>query len=125
MQRQEGQALVLACLCVLILSIAVITTVNLGHTVHEKIRLQNNADAAAYSMAAMEARAFNFYAFTNRAEASHYVSAMQWQSLLSFGFFMEAFMTDLVGIVSTFAPCAWAIDAPRSWSRSTAVRIAP
>jgi hypothetical protein len=105
LQREEGQALVLACLTVLVLSVAVITTVNIGHTVHEKVRLQNTADAAAYSMAAMEARAFNFYAFTNRTQASHYVNAMIWQSIISFVYFMEAFLTDLYGMLRTLSPC--------------------
>ena len=82
MRRQEGQALVMACLLMLVLAIAALTTVNIGHNVSERIRLQNTADSAAYSMAAMEARAFNFYAYANRTQVSHYVSAMMWQSLL-------------------------------------------
>lgn len=106
LQRSEGQALVLACLTVLVLSIAVITTVNVGHAVHEKIRLQNNVDAAAYSMAAIEARAFNFYAFVNRTQVSHYVSAMTWQSVISVMFFAEAFVTDIWGMLRTLNPCA-------------------
>ncbi len=105
LQRQEGQALVLACLLVLTLSIALITTVNIGHNVHERIRLQNTADAAAYSTAAMEARAFNFYAFTNRTQVSHYVSAMMWQSLNSFLFFVQAFLTDIYGFMRTLGKC--------------------
>ncbi|OJH40440.1 hypothetical protein BON30_15610 [Cystobacter ferrugineus] len=105
MKRQEGQALVLACLLMLILSVALITTVNIGHGVHERIRLQNTADAAAYSTAAMEARAFNFYAFTNRTQVSHYVSAMVWQSLDSFLFSIQAFLTDIFGFMRTIGPC--------------------
>ena len=53
--REEGQALVLACITLLVLSIAVLGTVKVAHDVHERIRLQNSADAAAYSMAAAEA----------------------------------------------------------------------
>lgn len=118
LEREEGQALVLACLMVLVLSIAVLTTVNIGHTVHERIRLQNNADATAYSMAAMEARAFNFYAFANRTQVSHYVSAMVWQSLDSFIFFLEAFLTDVFGVMVTLDKCAhppdtfWKVACP-------------
>ena len=104
-QREEGQALVLACLLMLILSIALMTTVNIGHSVHERIRLQNTADAAAYSTAAMEARAFNFYAFTNRTQVSHYVSAMIWQSTDSFLFSVQAFLTDIYGLIRTIGPC--------------------
>ena len=104
-KHPEGQALVVACLMMLILSIALITTVNIGHGVHERIRLQNTADAAAYSTAAMEARAFNFYAFTNRTQVSHYVSAMMWQSLDSFLFSVQAFLTDIYGFMRTIGPC--------------------
>ncbi|WP_164018398.1 Tad domain-containing protein [Pyxidicoccus trucidator] len=118
-RRQEGQALVLAALMVLVMSIAVLTTVNIGHTVHERIRLQNTADSAAYSMAAMEARAFNFYAYANRTQVSHYVSAMLWQSLLSLIYFAEAFLADTYGFMKTLNPCAgdddglfWKIACP-------------
>src|SRR5688500_537690 len=89
-KRQEGQALVIACMMMLVLSVAVLTTFNLGHTVAEKIRLQNTADAAAYSTAAMEARAFNFYAFSNRTQVSHYVSIMTLASFNSFVYGLEA-----------------------------------
>ena len=105
LQHPEGQALVLACLLMLVLSLALVTTVHLGHGVHERIRLQDTADAAAYSTAAMEARAFNFYAFANRAQVSHYVSAMMWQSLDSFLFSVQAFLTDLYGFMRTIGPC--------------------
>ena len=87
LRRQEGQALVLAALMMLVLSLAVLSTVNIGHALHNRIRLQDTADAAAYSMAAMEARAFNFYAYANRTQVSHYVSAMMWHSLVSLIYF--------------------------------------
>ncbi|HYH99138.1 pilus assembly protein TadG-related protein [Hyalangium sp.] len=118
-RRQEGQALVVAALLVLLMSLAVLTTVNLGHTIHERVRLQNTADAAAYSMAAMEARAFNFYAYANRTQVSHYVSAMMWQSLLSLIYFTEAFVTDIYGFMRTINPCSgdpdgafWTVACP-------------
>ncbi|MBZ4417733.1 TadE/TadG family type IV pilus assembly protein [Myxococcus sp. RHSTA-1-4] len=117
-RRQEGQALVLAALMMLVMSVAVLTTVNIGHTVHERIRLQNTADSAAYSMAAMEARAFNFYAYANRTQVSHYVSAMLWQSLLSLIYFTEAFLADTYGFMKTLNPCVgkqnafWKVACP-------------
>lgn len=106
MKRSEGQAMVLACLTILIVTIAVLTTVNLGHNIAERQRLQNTSDAAAYSMAALEARAFNFYAFVNRTHVSHYVTAMVWQSILSFTYFTEAFVVDVYGMAKTLFPCA-------------------
>ena len=117
-QDPRGQALVLACLLLFILCLGVLTTVQLGHTVEERIRLQNTADAAAYSTAAMEARAFNFYAFANRTQASHHVSAMLFQSVLSFLYFGEAFLTDVYGVALTISPCAgsreglWKVACP-------------
>ncbi|MBX7098618.1 MAG: Tad domain-containing protein [Myxococcaceae bacterium] len=106
MKRREGQAMVLGCLFMLILAIAVLTTVNLGHTIHERVKLQNTADSAAYSMAAMESRAFNLYAFVNRTHVSHYVAAMVWQSTLSAAYALEAFLTDIYGLFSSIDKCA-------------------
>jgi hypothetical protein len=104
MRHREGQSLVLACLMILIVSLAVITTVNVGHTIHERVRLQNTADAAAFSMAAVEARAFNFYAFTNRTQVSHYVSAMSWMSVNSMFYGLEAFITDVFAMLASIIP---------------------
>lgn len=87
LRRQRGQALPLGALGLLIMSLAIIATMNLGQAVHEKIKLQNSADAAAYSLAAMEARAFNFIALTNRVQIVHYNSAMALQSYLSYAGF--------------------------------------
>ena len=84
LRRQRGQALPLGALGLLIMALAIIATMNLGQAVHEKIKLQNSADAAAYSLAAMEARAFNFIALTNRVQVVHYNSAMSIQSYLSY-----------------------------------------
>ena len=84
LRRQRGQALPLGALGLLIMALAIIATLNLGQAVHQKIKLQNSADAAAYSLAAMEARAFNFIALTNRVQIVHYNSAMAMQSYLSY-----------------------------------------
>ena len=96
----------MAALLVLIMSIAVLTTVNLGHTIHERVRLQNTADAAAYSMAAMEARAFNFYAFANRTQVVALRLGDVVAVVLSFVYFAEAFLTDIYGFMRTIDPCA-------------------
>lgn len=125
MKRQEGQALVIGVLSLLILCIAVLTTVNLGHTVNERVRLQNTSDAAAYSMAAMEARAFNFYAFANRTQVSHYVTAMLWQSMLSFTYWAEAFLVDVYGVMKTLNVCAGSPSFPWSVLCNTVIPLIP
>lgn len=94
LRRQRGQALPLGALGLLIMALAIIATLNLGQAVHEKIRLQNSADSAAYSLAAMEARAFNFIALTNRTQVVHYNTAMALQSYLSYaGYCLAMFGT--------------------------------
>jgi hypothetical protein len=98
--NEDGQAIVLAALGVLVLAVGVLATVNLGHAIHERIKLQNNADATAYSLAALEARAFNFFAFTNRAQVSHYVTVMSLQSWLAVIWFAELLLGTLTDVVS-------------------------
>jgi hypothetical protein len=73
-RRDRGQTLVLAAVLILISSLSLFMTFNVVHAVHEKIRIQNAADAQAYSMAVEEARAFNYFAVTNRAIAGAYVA---------------------------------------------------
>src|SRR5688572_22558578 len=100
-----GQVLVLASLSLLALALLVLATLHLGAAFHQRVRLQDTADAAAYSMATVQARAFNLHAYANRTQASHYVSAMLWHSVLSFTYFTEAFLTDLYGLLRTLSQC--------------------
>jgi hypothetical protein len=90
----RGQAMVLGAVALLCLTLGVLATLNLGQAVHEKIKLQNTADAAAYSLATMEARTFNYIAFTNRVQISHYHTAMVVQSYVSYaGYSLAIFGT--------------------------------
>ncbi|HTH95269.1 MAG TPA: pilus assembly protein TadG-related protein [Rhodocyclaceae bacterium] len=57
----------------------------------EKIRLQNTADAAAYSAAIIEARDYNFSAYTNRAMVANQVAVAQFVGLTSWMRNMAAF----------------------------------
>jgi hypothetical protein len=104
--RQGGQTLVLGALFLGLLALGVMVTVNLGSVIHARIHLQDSADAAAYSAAVLEARAFNVYAFANRAQASHDVSAMVWMSYDSFIYGTEAFLTDTVGLMASLDRCS-------------------
>jgi hypothetical protein len=85
---EDGQAIVVAAIGLLVVAFTVLATATLGNAIHEKVRLQNAADGAAYSVAAVQARAFNFYAFTNRTMASHYVAVMVLQSYLAVATFV-------------------------------------
>jgi hypothetical protein len=102
---EEGQSIVIACVALLVLAIGALATVNLGRAIHQRIGLQNTADSSAYSMAALEARAFNYYAFANRTQVVHYVSAMVLQSYLSFATFLQAVAGELLSVLATLAQC--------------------
>lgn len=71
--RSRGQAMILGVVTLLILALVVFLTINVTVSVQQKIRLQNYADAKAFSLAVVEARALNHFAYTNRAIASSYV----------------------------------------------------
>lgn len=104
LDSKKGQAFPLAAVGVFIMAFSVIATLNLGQAVYEKIMLQNTADASAYSLAAMEARAFNFVALTNRTQIVNYNTAMALQSYLNYaGFcvFMVGTMRDLIADVTS------------------------
>ena len=75
--------LVLGALCVLVVALLMLITLNLGQAVFEKIRLQQLADTAAFSMATQQARLFNFLAYTNRANISGLVAATSAHAYLS------------------------------------------
>lgn len=73
---------VLAMLGVIVIS--VIFLYQSGRITTEKMQLQNGADAAAYTSAALEARAMNFSAYTNRAMVANEIAIAQAVGLLSF-----------------------------------------
>ena len=74
-REDSGQVLVLGALSILAVALLVFITLNLGQAVFEKIRIQQLADTAAFSNATQQARAFNFFAYTNRANISGLVAA--------------------------------------------------
>ena len=72
--RTRGQTLVLGCVTLLTMALMLMLSFNLTNAIHEKIRLQSSSDAYAYSVAVIEARSYNYFAYTNRSEAAVYVS---------------------------------------------------
>jgi Putative Flp pilus-assembly TadE/G-like len=84
LENKKGQAFPLAALGLFIMALSVLATLNLGQAIHQRIHLQNTADSAAYSLAAIEARAFNYVSLLNRVQIVHYNSAMAFQSYLNY-----------------------------------------
>jgi hypothetical protein len=75
-RAKRAQVMALGAVTMLIMALMLMLSLNLTQAVHEKIRLQSHSDAMAYSMATVEARAMNFYAYSNRATAAASVSIM-------------------------------------------------
>ena len=83
-REEAGQAIILGAVSLLVLAVGIMTTAQLGWAIKERIQLQHAADNAAYTSAAMVARSLNFISWTNRATIAQYVSAMAFQSYISF-----------------------------------------
>ncbi|AGC42154.1 hypothetical protein MYSTI_00805 [Myxococcus stipitatus DSM 14675] len=86
---ERGQALVIGAVAMLVLAVTVMASVSIGHGVYEKIKLQDAADAQAYSLAVKEARAYNFLAYTNRAMVVHYSAMLTFMSYVSHALYLD------------------------------------
>jgi len=80
---QRGQIMILGALGVLLVALMMLLTLNVGQSVFEKIRIQQVSDASAFSMATQQARAFNFFAYTNRANVGSLVAAASAHGFMS------------------------------------------
>lgn len=80
---QRGQIMILGALGVLLVALMMLLTLNVGQSVFEKIRIQQYSDASAFSIATQNARTFNFFAYTNRANIGSLVAAASAHSFMS------------------------------------------
>lgn len=81
--NQKGQAAVFVLLLLGVVCISWIFLYKAGSLTSEKIQLQNAADAAAYSVSTLEARAYNFSSYTNRAMVANEVAIGQMVGIIS------------------------------------------
>jgi hypothetical protein len=87
--RARGQALILTVLLMLFVTVAVFLTFSIGSRTRRKIQLQAVADSTAYSLAVAEARAFNYYAWSNRAIVAHNISILSVHAHTTYITFVE------------------------------------
>lgn len=108
----SGQALVPALLFLLVGCIGLYVAFNSFQMTSARIKLQNTADAAAYSAAVLQARDYNFSAYTNRAMIANQVTAAQVVALKSWIDELDATysLSDLDYTINTLA------DHPAQWS---------
>jgi hypothetical protein len=96
----------------LVFVVGVLVLFNTGQIVNKKVELDNTADAAAYSAAVQQARAYNVIAYLNRAQVANEVATAQMVSLQSWmnyvisgsGNFAKA--ANIVGTILDFVPFA-------------------
>lgn len=81
--KQRGQALLFVTVTALVMLLAMLTMFNMGQLTTEKMKLQNTADAAAYSAAVAQARDYNFSAYLNRGMIANDVAVAQLVGLAS------------------------------------------
>lgn len=86
----------LAMLPVMILALAYIY--NSYRLSNEKIRLQNTADAVAYSVGAIQSKDLNFKAYTNRAMVANQVAIAQAVSLTSWIRWLDVTVTNIEAV---------------------------
>ncbi|MBN3752469.1 hypothetical protein G3N95_05925 [Paraburkholderia sp. Tr-20389] len=114
-----GQALVPALLFLLVGGVGLYVAFGSFQMTSAKIKLQNTADAAAYSAAVLQARDYNFSAYTNRAMVANQVSAAQVVALKSWIDELDnTYMgnPDTEQLVTTFAdhPALWRTPKDRA-----------
>jgi Flp pilus assembly protein TadG len=96
---ERGQALVIGAVAMLVLAVSIMASVSIGHGVYEKIKLQDAADAQAYSIAVKEARAYNFLAYTNRAMIVHYSAMLTVMSYVSHAVYLDQTVANIASIL--------------------------
>ena len=75
--RQRGQALAFIGVTTVVVLLGLLLLYNVAQLTTQKMKLQNTADAAAYSGAVTEARDYNFTAYANRAMIANQVAVAQ------------------------------------------------
>lgn len=81
--RQRGQALAFALIFLAVGAVALFVAFNASQLTSARSKLQNTADATAYSVAVLQARDYNFSAYANRAMVANQVAVAQLLSLKS------------------------------------------
>jgi hypothetical protein len=99
MRDERGHAIVIGAVGMLVMALTVMASIGIGNAVYHKIKLQDAADAQAYSTAVKEARAYNFFAYTNRAMVVHYAAMMTLMAYVSFAQYLKNTIGRLAGVL--------------------------
>ncbi len=93
--KQRGYAAVLLIVLIGVMGLSTVTMYNSGQLTTSKMRQQNAADAAAYSVANIISRDLNFVAYTNRAMVANQAAVGQMVGLASWINYLEQMAINL------------------------------
>jgi len=113
-RRQRGQALVLALVLLFAGLLGLFFMFATGQVSASKQRLNNAADAAAYSAAVWRARVLNFHAYANRAIVAQEVAVAQAVTLTAWAKYFERFTTNARTLAAAYPPAAPVLSAAAS-----------
>ncbi|MFP5406595.1 MAG: pilus assembly protein TadG-related protein, partial [Gammaproteobacteria bacterium] len=111
---QRGQALVLGLVLLLAGVLGLFFLFSTGQVLSTRQRLDNAADAAAFSAATWRARVLNFHAYSNRAIIAQEVAVAQAVTLTSWAKYFETFTANASVLASIYPPAAAVISAAAS-----------
>ncbi|MBK7860879.1 MAG: hypothetical protein IPJ65_20200 [Archangiaceae bacterium] len=124
-RSRRGQNLVLFALTLLLLTLMVLVTLQVGMRAKERVEAQLVADAAAYSEAVTTARTYNMVAVMNRARVAHFVALLGVESLVSWsglirgsGSSVAAALDSCGATAAATALRASALAASPAWERA-------
>ena len=102
--RQSGQALIFGMFLLVIVAVLTFYQFSTGQVTTARMRLVNATDAAAYSAGLWRARAFNYYAYSNRAIIFNEVAIAQTATLVSYAGFITQAVKNLETVSRVIPP---------------------
>lgn len=123
--RQRGFSTVLALFLLAAACLSIYSLYDVGQVTSHKMKAQNAADAAAYSVSSITARDMNFMATTNRIMVANQVAIGQMVGLSSYGHMVEqtAFNFDVVSNFLSWIPVAGQIIKAASRLLAQAAKV--
>ncbi|MGI2171405.1 hypothetical protein ACROAE_14645 [Shewanella sp. MF05960] len=112
--KQKGQSLVLSLILMSFAAMTVLYSYNTAQLNIKSTKLQHTADNAAYSIATIAVRDFNFKAYTNRASVANQVAVAQMVGLSSWFNMAERFSENACDVLCWVPYLGQVIGAIRS-----------
>lgn len=122
-RRHRGQALMLCLVLLFAGCLGLFFMFSTGRIAASRQRLDNAADAAAYSAALWRARVMNFHAYSNRAIVAEEVAIAQAVTLVSWARYFETFSANASVLATPFPPVATVLAAAADLARGNALVV--